>query len=87
MGIVWGGDEVAPPLSIRIRLEGGGELWEPVSYCPEREHRRTWGLWWHTWTPGERGLYTINLNVDDVAVRTRRLESGRYARTVNIRSV
>jgi len=33
------------------------------------------------------GLHTINLGVDDAAIRTRRLDSGWYTRTVDITSV
>lgn len=87
MGIVWGGDEADLPLSIGIGLEGGEQRWEPVFGCPQRAHHRTWGLWWHHWTPTERGRYRINLSVDDVTVRTRRLDSGWYTRTVDITSI
>jgi len=46
-----------------------------------------WTLWTHVWSPKEPGRYSIRLVVKDPAVRTRRLESGYYVRSVEISEV
>ena len=81
LGIIWGGDELQPPVSIRF----GANDWQEVTFCPDREHVGTWGLWWTTWVPTSTGQYALNCRVDDPTIRTRRLNTGgwlRYERTV-----
>lgn len=78
IGIVWGGEELAPAISVQF----GDGAWQEVTYCPERASIDTWGLWWTTWMPTEVGEYAINCRADDPNVRTRRLDVQRYERVV-----
>ncbi len=84
VGIVWGGDELAPPISLG---GGGDDDWQAVTFCPDREDVRTWGLWWTTWRPQQAGFHTLTCRVDDPTVRTRRLDVGRYDRDVLVDEV
>jgi DMSO/TMAO reductase YedYZ molybdopterin-dependent catalytic subunit len=81
VGILWGGERLTRALVIRFRPEPG---YLPVE---EYEHRTnaTWSLWTHTFRPGAAGKYSIELRVNDPAVRTRRLDSGFYVRSIDIR--
>jgi len=79
VGIVWGGEQLQPPLSIQFGADGA---WQEVTFCPDREHVGTWGLWWTTWVPTATGQYALNCRVDDPEVQTRRLDVQRYVRTV-----
>ena len=80
VGIVWGGDEAAPPLQVRFELGADAGPWQDVTVCPDRADAHTWGLWWFTWRPAEPGHYFINCRADDPDIRTRRLETGGYLR-------
>jgi DMSO/TMAO reductase YedYZ molybdopterin-dependent catalytic subunit len=80
IGILWGGDR--PTDALRIRF-GNDAPAEPVQAYSQRTNR-TWTLWSHTWRPSEAGTYRITMLVDDPSIRTRRLDSGFYARTVEI---
>jgi DMSO/TMAO reductase YedYZ molybdopterin-dependent catalytic subunit len=83
VGILWGGSQ--PVKDLRIRFN------------PEEEYVRIdnfhqlkndpWSLWNHIWSPKEQGAYTIRLAVKDPPVQARRLDSGYYARTVEITEV
>ncbi len=44
----------------------------------------TWTLWQHRFTPPRSGEYEITLRVGETDVRTRRLDSGYYARRVRL---
>jgi len=86
LGIIWGGDELQPAVSIRF----GADDWQEVHFCPDREHVATWGLWWTTWVPTSTGQYALNCRVDDPSIQTRRLNNGgplRYERTVIVDEV
>jgi len=47
----------------------------------------TWTLWSHTFRPDAPGRYRIQLAVSGEPVRTRRLDTGFYARTIDITEV
>ncbi len=80
VGILWGGKELTDRLTVQL---GRRAPFVPVeSY--RHETNRTWTLWTHTWRPARTGDYTVRLAVDDPAIRTRRLDSGFYARTVRV---
>jgi DMSO/TMAO reductase YedYZ molybdopterin-dependent catalytic subunit len=83
VGIVWGGTRPLKNLQIRFNPE---DQYVPV----DRLHQVTndpWSLWTHVWTPTVPGIYTIQLAAKEPAVRTRRLNSGYYARTVEITEI
>jgi len=44
----------------------------------------SWRFWTHAWNPRRIDSYIIRLRVADPRVRTRRLDMGYYARTVDI---
>jgi DMSO/TMAO reductase YedYZ molybdopterin-dependent catalytic subunit len=80
MGLLWGGSATVTKLGIRFNPE---EDYVPVESL--RVPQTTpWTVWSHTWTPKERGRYTIRLAVLEPSEHPKRLESGYYARTVDI---
>lgn len=82
-GLLWGGTETVRALGIRFNPEE-----EFVRVETLRVPQTTpWTLWTHTWTPAAKGVYTIRLKVMEPAVRTRRLDAGYYARSVEIEEV
>lgn len=82
VGIAWGADRPTNALEIRF---GSKESYAPVHRQIEKDHP-AWSLWTHPWKPPEAGEYSIRLRVNDETVRTRRLDSGYYARTVRVSS-
>ena len=57
-----------------------------MDHC-EHTTNQTWTLWWHAWTLTAPAEYRITMHIDDPAIRTRRLDRGYYARTVEIDQV
>ena len=57
-------------------------------YVPVESFAQTkndpWTFWTHTWSPKEPGTHSIRLAITDPGIRTRRLDSGYYVRTVEI---
>ena len=81
VGLVWGGTGTVRALGIRFNPE---EEFVRVHGLPVPQNG-PWTLWWHEWSPAERGSYTIRLAVlEPSGVRTRRLDTGYYARSVEI---
>ncbi len=83
VGILWGGKQTTDALAIRFNDD---QDYAPVSDCVH-ETIRTWTLWSHVWRPQSPGKYVIGLQVNDPAIRTRRLDQGRYQRVVRIEDV
>lgn len=77
VGVVWGGRR--QPDALRLLLDG--EDLGPVRLC-DREHAQTWGLWEAFLPPGASGIVTLRLEADGVPAR--RLDSGHYARVVDL---
>lgn len=83
VGILWGGKQTTDALVIRFNANG---VYVPVeSY--EHETTKTWTLWTHTWHRPKPGKYVIQLQVDEPATRTRRLDRGVYRRAVRVEEV
>ncbi len=82
LGILWGGQRPTDALEIRFARGADSAPWTPVEVCPAHTQNRSWTFWWHRWTPPASGAWEIRLRVADPSVRTRRLDSGFYARTV-----
>ncbi|MFQ5935559.1 MAG: molybdopterin-dependent oxidoreductase [Acidiferrobacterales bacterium] len=80
VGILWGGNKLTDTLMIRFNAD--------MPYVPVRDYdhetNATWTVWSYTWRPKVRGRYPIQLKVADPSIRTRRLDSGFYVRTVDI---
>jgi hypothetical protein len=83
VGIVWGGTAPIKTLMIRFNPE---EEYVPVDRFT-RTKNDPWTFWTHAWSPKEPGTYSIRLAIKDPGVRTRRLDSGYYVRTVEISEV
>ena len=83
VGLLWGGRATVTKLGIRFNPD---EDYVPVESL--RVPQTTpWTVWSHTWAPGERGRYTIRLAVLEPSEHLKRLESGYYARTVEIEEI
>jgi len=84
VGLLWGGTGTVQALGIRFNPE---EEFVRVQGLAVPQNG-PWTLWWHEWSPAERGAYTIRLAVlEPSGVRTRRLDTGYYARSVEIEEV
>jgi len=83
VGILWGGAETVRTLAIRFNPEQEYVL---VDSLPTPQSS-PWTLWSHTWSPSEAGTYTIRLAIADPPVHPKRLETGYYARSVEITEV
>jgi DMSO/TMAO reductase YedYZ molybdopterin-dependent catalytic subunit len=83
VGLLWGGTETVRALGIRFNPE---EEYVRVESL-EVPQGAPWTLWSQAWTPAAPGTYTIRLKVMDPASQTRRLDSGYYARSVEIEEV
>lgn len=80
IGILWG---TPRPLSgLQIQFNPG----EPFTDVDDlsRNDQDGWSFWTHAWMPLTQGRYTLRLRLRDRAIRTRRLDSGHYRRTVII---
>ncbi len=82
LGILWGGDTPTDALVFGV----GGEE-RPVEVCPPHAMNATWTVWQIAWRPTEPGEYSIRMRIDDDAIRTRRLDTGFYARSVQVDAV
>ncbi len=83
VGIAWGGTTPAKTLMIRFNPE---EDYVPVDNFAQTKND-PWTLFTHAWFPKEPGTYSIRFAVKDPSVRTRRLDSGYYVRSVEISEV
>jgi DMSO/TMAO reductase YedYZ molybdopterin-dependent catalytic subunit len=83
VGLLWGGRESVRKLGIRFNPE---EDYVSVDTL-EVPQKRPWTIWSHIWRPVAQGRYTIRLAVMDPVLHPKRLESGYYARTVDITEV
>jgi DMSO/TMAO reductase YedYZ molybdopterin-dependent catalytic subunit len=81
IGIAWGGDRTARPLTIRFRHD---QPFVPVDDCPPASSPTTWNLWSHVWRPTAAGRYQIVLGTPDPALPARRLSTYHYTREVDI---
>jgi DMSO/TMAO reductase YedYZ molybdopterin-dependent catalytic subunit len=80
VGLLWGGQESIRKLGIRFNPE---ENYVDVDLL-EAPQKHPWTIWSHKWKPSAPGKYTIRLAVKDPDLHPKRLESGYYARTVQI---
>jgi hypothetical protein len=83
VGLLWGGSHPVKTLAIRFNPE---EDYVPVDSLPAAQ-TAPWTIWSHAWSPAARGTYIIRLAIKEPELRARRLESGYYARTVEITEV
>jgi DMSO/TMAO reductase YedYZ molybdopterin-dependent catalytic subunit len=83
VGMLWGGSESIRQLAIRFNPE---EEYVPVDWLPTPQ-TAPWTLWSHRWKPAVAGSYTIRLAIKEPTLHPKRLESGYYARSVEISEV
>jgi DMSO/TMAO reductase YedYZ molybdopterin-dependent catalytic subunit len=83
VGIAWGG--TAPVKSLMIRFNPEEDYVQVDRF--EQSKNDPWTLWTHAWSPNEPGRYSLRLAIKDPGVRTRRLDTGYYVRTVEISDV
>lgn len=83
VGIVWGGSQPVKQLEIRFNPD---EDFVPVESFHQTAND-PWTFWTHTWAPAKRDTYVIRLRVAAPQMRTRRLDMGFYARTVEITEI
>jgi len=83
VGLLWGGSESIQALAIRFNPE---EEYVPVDLLPVPQ-KTPWTLWSHVWSPATPGTYTIRLAIKNAARQPKRLDSGYYARSVEITEV
>jgi DMSO/TMAO reductase YedYZ molybdopterin-dependent catalytic subunit len=83
VGITWGG--TAPIKNLMIRFNPEEEYVAVDGFSQTKND--PWTFWTHAWSPKEPGTYSIRLAITDPGVRTRRLDSGYYVRTVEIQEV
>lgn len=79
IGIVWGGTRPVDRLRIRI-----GSLPPRPIALREPSAPASWRLWVHDWPDPPPGRHAIRLEVPIEGVRTRRLDSGYYTRTIQV---
>lgn len=82
-GILWGGNGSVQSLGIRFNPE---EDFVPVDSLPSPQ-TAPWTVWSHLWTPRAPGRYTIRLALLQPELHPKRLDSGYYARSVEITDV
>jgi len=80
VGILWGGSASIQSLGIRFNPE---EDFVPVDSLPSPQ-TAPWTIWSHTWNPKAPGQYTIRLALLKPVLHAKRLDSGYYARSVEI---
>ena len=87
-GVAWG--DPAGVCSLFVRYAPRGTPSETGAWLPVESFKlpaaSTWSLWQHRFTPERAGEVEIRLRVGESSVRTRRLDSGFYARQVVIPS-
>jgi len=83
VGILWGGSQLVKTLEIRFNPEEDYMRVDDFSHTTNDP----WSFWSHAWTPKTVGTYMIRLRVTDPIIETKRLDSGYYVRTVEVREI
>jgi DMSO/TMAO reductase YedYZ molybdopterin-dependent catalytic subunit len=78
IGIEWGGDRPTDALALRF-ADGPPER---VTSCAPRTSATTWSWWTHVWRGQAKGIVSIRATVEDSSIRTRRLATGHYTRSI-----
>ncbi|PYP88245.1 MAG: hypothetical protein DMG65_15380 [Candidatus Angelobacter sp. Gp1-AA117] len=83
LGILWGASR--PVGGLEIQFNPHQPFVAVDGFAQDKEDG--WNFWTHAWTPSNPGRYTIRLRLKNRMIRTRRLDSGHYRRTVVIHEV
>lgn len=88
VGITWGGSNPSTRLVIRCvpRLPSDAAF-SAVRECAPRGPGQPWSLWSALWRPAQAGSHALQLMVNEPGVITKRLSTGFYTRTVDIREI
>jgi DMSO/TMAO reductase YedYZ molybdopterin-dependent catalytic subunit len=83
VGILWGGSRPVKVLEIRFNPEEEYVRVDQFSHAANDP----WSFWSHAWAPKEKGTYMIRLRVTDPVVDAKRLASGYYVRSVEVKEI
>jgi DMSO/TMAO reductase YedYZ molybdopterin-dependent catalytic subunit len=83
VGILWGGSRLVKALEIRFNPEEDYVAVDDFSQTANDP----WGFWTHAWRPKTVGTYMIRLRVTDPIIETKRLDSGYYVRSVEVKEI
>lgn len=81
IGVAWGGKRPTSAIALRMSAD---LPYERVAFCAPPQTNATWSWWAHVFAPARPGRHEMRLRVDEPGIRTRRLDSGFYARTVTL---
>ena len=82
-GVAWGGTRPVKELQIRFNPEEDFVRVDNFSHVKNDP----WTMWSHAWSPKAPGTYSIRLAVKDAGVPSRKMDTGYYVRSVEIREV
>ncbi len=83
LGILWGGQR--PTDALRLVLSDDPAI--DVEVCPPMTQNQTWTTWQTAWRPRVTGIHTLRCEIADPSIPTRRLDTGFYARLVEVDEV
>jgi DMSO/TMAO reductase YedYZ molybdopterin-dependent catalytic subunit len=83
LGILWGISRPIHRLEIQFDPD---QPFVPVTQLSQTRED-SWSFWTYDWQPASPGRYSIRLRVQDLGVRTRRLDMNFYRRSVDITGV
>ncbi|MFK8002297.1 MAG: molybdopterin-dependent oxidoreductase [Polyangiales bacterium] len=79
-GILWGGSTPTDELI----LGWGGPNQQRVETCPPQTMNAMWTVWQTAWRPASTGEFSLRMRIEDDAIPTNRLDTGYYARSVDV---
>ncbi|MBS2014389.1 MAG: molybdopterin-dependent oxidoreductase [Deltaproteobacteria bacterium] len=83
LGLAWGARPLAAAPSLAIRMNAD-RPYEPVAFCASPPDGASWSWWGHAFETRRPGPHEMRLAYREPGLRTRRLDSGFYARTVTL---
>lgn len=82
-GILWGGSTPSDELI----LGWGGPNQQLVETCPPQTMNAMWTVWQTAWRPATTGEFSLRMRIEDDSIPTNRLDTGYYARAVDVDEV
>jgi len=83
VGILWGGSQLVKVLEIRFNPE---QEYVQVDHFSQSVND-PWSFWSHAWTPKQKGTYMMRLRIANPVVEAKRLDSGYYVRSVEVKEI
>lgn len=84
LGLAWGGKRPTDALSIRMNPELPFERVTRCAPITAATTTATWSWWSYAFEAPRKATYEMRLRADDSSIRTRRLDSGFYARLATL---